>query len=36
VTTPPANGMPPGKLIMPTMVAMGSGYEGTLKIGLKL
>jgi protocatechuate 3,4-dioxygenase beta subunit len=35
-TKPPANGMAPGKLIMPAMVAMGSGYTGTLKIGLKL
>jgi protocatechuate 3,4-dioxygenase beta subunit len=35
-TAPPANGMAPGKQIMPTLVAMGSGYEGTLKIGLKM
>jgi protocatechuate 3,4-dioxygenase beta subunit len=35
-SAPPANGMAPGKQIMPTLVAMGSGYEGTLKIGVKM
>jgi hypothetical protein len=35
-TAPPANGMAPGKLITPAVVAMGDGYEATLKIGLRM
>ncbi|HMJ15583.1 MAG TPA: hypothetical protein VK524_29405 [Polyangiaceae bacterium] len=32
---PPAGTTPPGKQIMPALVAEGMGYSGTLKIGLK-
>jgi protocatechuate 3,4-dioxygenase beta subunit len=33
---PPANGMAPGEKIMPTLVAVGDGYDATLKIGLMI
>ena len=32
---PPAGTTPPGKALMPVLVADGAGYTGTLKIGVQ-